>query len=402
MVSRLMNTMLTGLLCLSVVCLVDRSIPARSPSHRASTSFSVSPPPTIARSRFTRSPVKMRSPVFLLACVVLSLLLAPTWSLNFLPEELLLKTRNAVLEHTYSSGREPIRFTQNEIVEWLATGLMKEPRITDDEDILPRVDLSQPDLAMPELKHQLLRRAELEARKILGGGDPLAYKHPSSVGADSYPYFGFIPQYLGGAKTDGLAVSWNASSTSCFQENSATLTPNDGNSTSASSWTLSVTTSSATTLLCSDFYLFATLDGLILHTFSSLSPGTTNFTWTLSPQASEAIQWDLSTKGVRVFRFQSNVIDMLTAVIDTALLFEAEATVGVSPAAAARNIDFLTKYSGFSSSARQNVTEIILDESEISSGDFFGVMRLDGTDPMLAWAMGSTTGEWEGTGCEAL
>lgn len=29
---------------------------------------------------------------------------------------------------------------------------------------------------------------------------------------------------------------------------------------------------------------------------------------------------------------------------------------------------------------------------KIHSGDFFGIIRLDGLDPMLAWAMGSTTG----------
>jgi len=33
-----------------------------------------------------------------------------------------------------------------------------------------------------------------------------------------------------------------------------------------------------------------------------------------------------------------------------------------------------------------------LDESQIQSGDFLGVIRLDGLDPMLAWAMGSVTG----------
>lgn len=32
------------------------------------------------------------------------------------------------------------------------------------------------------------------------------------------------------------------------------------------------------------------------------------------------------------------------------------------------------------------------DESEVASGDFFGIVRLDGLDPMLAWGMGSTTG----------
>lgn len=33
-----------------------------------------------------------------------------------------------------------------------------------------------------------------------------------------------------------------------------------------------------------------------------------------------------------------------------------------------------------------------LNEKEVYSGDFLGIIRLDGLDPMLAWAMGSTTG----------
>ena len=33
-----------------------------------------------------------------------------------------------------------------------------------------------------------------------------------------------------------------------------------------------------------------------------------------------------------------------------------------------------------------------MDESLIGSGDFFGILRMDGLDPMLAWGMGATTG----------
>jgi len=33
-----------------------------------------------------------------------------------------------------------------------------------------------------------------------------------------------------------------------------------------------------------------------------------------------------------------------------------------------------------------------IDKSQIKSGDFLGVIRLDGLDPMLAWAMGANTG----------
>jgi hypothetical protein len=38
------------------------------------------------------------------------------------------------------------------------------------------------------------------------------------------------------------------------------------------------------------------------------------------------------------------------------------------------------------------VEQVTIDESTVQSGDFFGIIRLDGLDPMLAWAMGSTTG----------
>jgi len=44
----------------------------------------------------------------------------------------------------------------------------------------------------------------------------------------------------------------------------------------------------------------------------------------------------------------------------------------------------------------------VLNESDIHSGDFFGVIRLDGLDSMLAFGMGSHTGHttvalWEET-----
>ena len=40
----------------------------------------------------------------------------------------------------------------------------------------------------------------------------------------------------------------------------------------------------------------------------------------------------------------------------------------------------------------RNITDVNVDESLIHSGDFFGILRLDGLDPMIAWGMGSMTG----------
>jgi len=41
---------------------------------------------------------------------------------------------------------------------------------------------------------------------------------------------------------------------------------------------------------------------------------------------------------------------------------------------------------------RRTIENVIPDESQIHSGDFFGVIRLDGLDPMIAWGMGASTG----------
>jgi len=41
---------------------------------------------------------------------------------------------------------------------------------------------------------------------------------------------------------------------------------------------------------------------------------------------------------------------------------------------------------------KRAIVDVDIDESLIQSGDFFGIVRLDGLDPLLAWAMGSTTG----------
>ena len=41
---------------------------------------------------------------------------------------------------------------------------------------------------------------------------------------------------------------------------------------------------------------------------------------------------------------------------------------------------------------KRDITDVEIDESLIHSGDFFGIIRLDGLDPLLAWGMGSSTG----------
>jgi hypothetical protein len=64
---------------------------------------------------------------------------------------------------------------------------------------------------------------------------------------------------------------------------------------------------------------------------------------------------------------------------------------GVSDSAAAVNLEFLQTYANITMQPRA-VQSVNISEASINSGDFLGVIRLDGLDPVLAWAMGSHTG----------
>lgn len=64
----------------------------------------------------------------------------------------------------------------------------------------------------------------------------------------------------------------------------------------------------------------------------------------------------------------------------------------VGPIAAYRNAQFL-KLQAFYNMDERPITDVILPDSAINDGDFLGVIRLDGLDPTLAWAMGAHTGE---------
>lgn len=232
------------------------------------------------------------------------------------------------------------------------------------------------------LRSQLLRRVEAEARRILGGGDGENYVHPMPQ-AGEYPYFNWLPTFLDRANATH-APKWAASESSCFRSNSAQLRQD-----SSGNFTLEVTVGDPSGFLCSDFYLFASLDSVLLHTFSSA--GTTSFEWP-SPLTPE-LQWDLDVKGVRVFRFPSSALQAISDLLDTVMLFEKEeGSPKVPQHIVERNLDFIQKYAGLHYEPRTPTQGVMLDESEIASGDLFAMVRFDGLNPTLAWAMGSTTG----------
>jgi len=57
------------------------------------------------------------------------------------------------------------------------------------------------------------------------------------------------------------------------------------------------------------------------------------------------------------------------------------------------NVQFLQNYPNFTYPERPAKTRVVtLNPSDVKSGDFIGIIRMDGLDPMIAWGMGGTLG----------
>jgi len=206
--------------------------------------------------------------------------------------------------------------------------------------------------------------------------------------SDEYPYYGFMP-LLGGKVVPGAAaISFEGE---CFKVITVSATLNSG------SIDLEFNFQNAKALLCSETMLLGTVEAYKIEEVAIR--GTKKVSWDISASSSANV-WDATHNGIRVFTFNGSLQSTLNSIAKTAELFEPCATKPVAGFAANVNIDFLSKYRGINM-VKRAVTDVILNETDIHSGDFFGVMRLDGLDPMLAWAMGATTGHttialWEG------
>jgi len=106
--------------------------------------------------------------------------------------------------------------------------------------------------------------------------------------------------------------------------------------------------------------------------------------------ATQAELVHIKRNGFRVFRFLDSFVQTILDLYDTAMLFLPALTGNSVPESCAlANLQFLEQYCSIAMPAR-NTTKVSVPASAIHSGDFFGVIRLDGLDPMLAWAMGGS------------
>ena len=121
--------------------------------------------------------------------------------------------------------------------------------------------------------------------------------------AQDYPYFGFIPKYIATvrpASTTALALGESR----CWKNTTATL------ETTAAGWELKVSVSGGkggiTPFACADYYFVGTVAEWHLAWFPTPVPGTKHYRFG-KKKLSDAEVWDIQNKGVRIFRFRSDL-----------------------------------------------------------------------------------------------
>jgi hypothetical protein len=203
----------------------------------------------------------------------------------------------------------------------------------------------------------------------------------SSLGVTPDDFFSFIPAYVGSVlpgQKDPLKFAGH-----CFQNNTASVkTDKDGN------FVFSLDLENKKDLLCTDGFLIAYIGSFQIQYFEF--DGTNDITF--SGPFTEEYTFDVNNLGIRIFMFPAGFLMTGTEIYETIMLFFGGLIGAHVPEwTAEQNLQFLQDHMNVTMPER-TITEVDLPETMIKSGDFLGVIRLDGLDPMLAWAMGSHTG----------
>jgi len=201
---------------------------------------------------------------------------------------------------------------------------------------------------------------------------------------ENYSYFNFIPQNLGSIKLN-QTINWE---TDCFSFNSLHFSKKDNK------FKLNLQSKKKKKYFCNDFYLFATTSNLKFR--NNHYSRSINMNWQIphDPNNFHYDEWYLLNKGIKIFRFYDNPLKTLNNILNTASLFIPLLTKNIPPQIEKRNHDFFKTFTNFSFETIQEFhgSENLIPDSFIYPGDTFGIIRMDGLDPMLGWAMGSTTG----------
>jgi hypothetical protein len=184
-----------------------------------------------------------------------------------------------------------------------------------------------------------------------------------------------IPEFIGYVKVNQTIEVRSP----CFQKTKISATQKE----------VTIFTSNPTSKTCSDGYLIATLDDVKIHyTFFKGS----HVIKMNNPSKIKEVNIDFQKLGFRIFRFKDGPLKTIRDLWQTIDLFLG-ALIGKSvPGFTAKdNLRFMEEKMGYVMAPRK-ITDVKIPKSYVNSGDFLGIMRLDGIDPMLAYGMGSQTG----------
>jgi hypothetical protein len=156
-----------------------------------------------------------------------------------------------------------------------------------------------------------------------------------------------------------------------------------------------VTTEKPRNLTCSDFFLIGNTE--IVHVEDFFFRGKHKLNFKLPTTDAEI---DMSKFGLETYLFCEHLQDELLSVFTTIKafvgglglhgripLFEPKVPEYMEKA----NLDFL-KWSINYDLKERSIKKVEIDESQIQSGDYFAVMRMDGLDPMIMYGTGSHSG----------
>jgi hypothetical protein len=185
-------------------------------------------------------------------------------------------------------------------------------------------------------------------------------------------YWDFIPAQIPvSIYPDGNPVTWEGS---CYHSITATLVANE------TGGTLTVKTSGRKNDICSEFYDFGDRESAYLLELIVTNTHHIKFsTW--KPYEYN----DLVANGMKAFLFPGNPPEILASVLLTLSLFEP------SQKMVEENVQFIGEKMQWLMQPR-TAGVVNIDKSEVKSGDYLAILRLDGIDPLIMWGTGGHTG----------
>ena len=200
-------------------------------------------------------------------------------------------------------------------------------------------------------------------------------------------YFRFLPQQKAQVFKNKGPVSF---SNHCFQKVTAEITSFDADSVE-----VTITSSDASSWFCYDTYFVAILNSF--HVEKMDFSGKHRFTF---KNLSDEEIYDIEKNGVRIFVFCDGLVDLFADFFMTLKLFLGGFSTNPHiPIVGSHttwymdesNIKFLEHSIGYKMEKRP-VSKVNIPESEIHSGDFLAITRLDGLDEIIMYGSGSRVG----------